>query len=94
MIEIATALSALTVVLLATLTVVWVNNYRTFGSTLILGLVAFSVVLLVENLVAIYFFLFSTEMLYAADPTIERVVTLLRGLQLLAVVFLTYVTLQ
>jgi len=34
------------------------------------------------------------EMLYAADPTIEQVVTLLRGLQLLAVVFLTYVTLQ
>lgn len=93
MITIATTFSALTVVLLAILTVVWVNNYRTFRSTLILGLIAFSAVLLVENLVAIYYF-FSMSMLYAGDPAIERVVTLLRVLQFLAVLFLTYVTLK
>ncbi len=94
MIAIATAFSALTVVLLAILTAVWIDNYRTFRTNLILGLIAFGVVLLLENVVAIYFFLFSMEMLYAANPTIEWIVTLLRALQLLAVVFLTYVTLQ
>jgi len=93
MITIATTFSALTVILLATLTVVWINNYRTFRTNLILGLIAFSLLLLVENLVAIYFF-FSMDMLYAADPTIERVVALLRTLQFVAVLFLTYVSLK
>lgn len=93
MITIATTFSALTVILLAILTAVWINNYRTFRTNLILGLIAFSLLLLVENLVAIYFF-FSMDMLYAADPTIERVVALLRTLQFVAVLFLTYVSLK
>lgn len=91
---IATAFSALTVVLLAGLTVVWVQNYRTFGTPLILGLIAFSVVLLLENAVAVYFNLFRMESLYAMDPTIGTIVMTMRGLQFVAVLFLTYVTLK
>lgn len=90
----ATALSILTIILLVVLTAVWIKNYREFGSQLILGLIAFGVVLLIENLVAVYFSLFTMGMLFAADPTVELIVAIMRGLQFIAVAFLTYVTLQ
>jgi hypothetical protein len=89
---IATVFSGLTVGLLAALTVVWIQNYRTFETPLTLGLVAFSVVLLLENAVAVYFNLFRMDMLYAADPTVGTIVMVMRGLQFVAVLFLTYVT--
>ena len=54
---IASGLSGLSVLLLLGLTTVWVRNYRTFRTPLTLGLIAFASVLLVENLLAIYFFL-------------------------------------
>jgi len=91
---IATGLSILTIALLVVLTVVWIRNYQEFGSQLTLGLIAFGVVLLIENLVAVYFSLFTMGMLFAADPTVELVVAVMRGLQFVAVAFLTYVTLQ
>jgi len=86
-------LAAVNAVLLAVLTVVWLRNYRTFRSSMVLGLVAFSVVLLLENLVAVYFF-FSMSMLYASGPFVGQVVLAMRTLEFLAVVFLTYVTVQ
>ncbi len=91
---IATGLSLLTIALLVVLTVVWIRNYQEFGSQLTLGLIAFGVVLLIENLVAVYFSLFTMGMLFAADPTVERVVVIMQALQFIAVAFLTYVTLQ
>ncbi len=54
---------------------------------------AFGAVLPVENLVAIYFF-FSMADLYSGDPVVQQAVLVLRSLQLLAVAFLTYVTMQ
>ncbi|PSP49236.1 hypothetical protein BRC95_07975 [Halobacteriales archaeon QS_5_68_33] len=90
---VATALAALNVVLLGALGVVWLRNYRTFRTNLILGLLAFVAVMLVENLLAVYFF-FSTQMLYAGSPGVQGAVVVLRGLQFLALVFLTYVTMQ
>ena len=87
----ATALSAGNLALLALLAYVWIQNYRRFKTPLVLGLLAFSLVLALENAVAISFF-FSSGMLYAADPTVERVVVALRGLQFLALCFLAYVT--
>jgi hypothetical protein len=72
---------------------VWVRNYRTFRSELIAGLVAFGAVMLVENAVAIYFF-FSMATLYSGDPTVQQVVALLRGLQAVALMFLTYVSMR
>jgi hypothetical protein len=92
-IMIASALAGVNVVLLGVLTTVWVRNYRTFRSELIAGLVAFGAVMLVENAVAIYFF-FSMETLYSGDPTVQQVVALLRGLQAVALTFLTYVSMR
>ena len=53
----------------------------------------FALVLLVENAVALYFF-FSMAMFYAADPAVQQAVLVLRALQFLALVVLTYVTWQ
>jgi hypothetical protein len=89
----ATALSGVSILLLLTLLGVWIRNYRTFGSSLSLGLVAFGVVLVVENVVALYFF-FSMNMLYAGSPIAQRTLLTLRALQLCAVGVLTYVTLK
>jgi len=89
---VATALAGLNALLLVSLSVVWLRNYRTFRSNLILGLLAFATVLLVENLLAIYYF-FSMGMLYAG-PGAQQAVALLRGLQFVALLFLTYVTMQ
>lgn len=90
---IATALSGLSILLLVVLTGVWVRNYRTFESTLTLGLIAFGAALLLENALAIYFF-FSTTMLYSGDPVVQTAILALRSLQLLAIAFLTYVTVK
>jgi hypothetical protein len=48
-------------------------------------------VLLVENLVAIYFF-FSMGMLYADSGAAQTTVLVMRALQVVALGFLTYVT--
>ena len=80
--------------LLAVLAAVWLDNYREFGSTLLLGLLGFSAVLLVENLVSIAFFFSSMRTLYAMDPLVGRVVLGMRVLELLAVSLLAYATLN
>jgi hypothetical protein len=90
---IASALAGLNIVLLAALLTVWWRNYRAFGTSLTLGLVAFAVVLAVENVVAIGFFV-SSGMLYAADPSAQTAVLLMRALQFVALAFLTYVTMR
>jgi hypothetical protein len=86
----ATVNSALLVVLLT----VWLRNYRKFRSTMVLGLVGFSAVLLLENLIAVFFFFRSMSMLYSSDPLVGEIVVGMRLLELLAIAFLTYVTLQ
>jgi hypothetical protein len=90
---VATALAGLNALLLAALGVVWLRNYRTFRTNLILGLLAFAAVMLLENLVAVYYF-FSMQMLYAGDPGAQQAVVVLRALQFVALLFLTYVTMQ
>ena len=89
----ATALAGVNLLLLGVLTAVWLRNYRTFRSGMVAGLVAFGAVMLVENAVAVYFF-FSMQSLYAMDPGVQQVVALLRGLQAVALGFLTYVTVK
>jgi len=87
-------LTAVNSLLLGVLVSVWLRNYRQFGSTMVLGLLGFSAVLLVENLVGLFFFLSSMKMLYAADPLAGQVALGMRVLELLAISFLTYVTLK
>lgn len=89
----ASALTGLNALLLLALSAVWVRNYRTFRTPMTLGLLVFALVLLVENAVAIYFF-FSMSMFYSGDPAVQQAVLVLRALQFVALVFLTYVTLQ
>jgi hypothetical protein len=91
---IASALSALTVVLLAVLVVTWGRTYLDFRTPLVLGLVLFSLFLLVENSVALYFYFVAEEMYYVDDPAIGNLIAVLRGLQLLAVGAFTYVSLR
>jgi len=90
---VATAFSALNILLLAALSGIWIRNYREFRTPLVLGLVVFGLVLLAENAVAIYFF-FSMKMLYAADPTVQSAVAVLRGMQFVALAFLAWATMQ
>jgi hypothetical protein len=90
---IATALSALNAILLLVLVGIWYRNYRTFESRLTLGLVAFALALLVENVVAVYFF-FSAASLYGMGPGVGTVVAVMRALQFLALAFLTYVSME
>ena len=81
-------------VLLAVLVAVWIRNYRQFRTPMVLGLLGFSTVLLVENLIAIYFFSSSMESLYSMDPLAGQVVFGMRLLELLAIGFLSYATLK
>jgi hypothetical protein len=90
---VATTLAGLNALLLVALGGVWLRNYRTFRSNLILGLLAFAAVMLVENLLAIYYF-FSMQMLYAGDPLAQQSVVVLRALEFIALLVLTYVTMQ
>lgn len=88
----AVGLAAVNLILLSVLITVWLSNYRTFRSPMLLGLLLFAGLLAVENIVAIAAYL-STEMIYAGGTTAMYAVVGLRGLQFAALVFLTFVTL-
>ena len=89
----AAVLAGVNVLFLLALTAVWLRNYREFRTGMVAGLVAFGSVMLVENAAALYFF-FSMQMLYSGDPGVQQAVAVLRGLQALALAFLTYVTMR
>jgi len=88
---VATGLSVVNASLLVVLTAIWVRNYRTFGSGMTAGLAVFGGTMVLENLLAIYFF-FTGGMLYVDAPGVQRSVATLRVLQTIALTFLTYVT--
>jgi hypothetical protein len=91
---IAAALSVLSITLLGVLAGVWIREYREVRSPLVLGLVLFILVLLVENSVALYFYFATMETLYVDDPAVRTLVAIMRALQFIALVFLTYVSLR
>jgi hypothetical protein len=88
------ALAGVNAVLLIVLGAVWLRNYWRFRSGMMLGLVVFSVALLVENLVAVYFFLDGMHTLYAAGPLAGNVVLVMRSLEFVAVAGIAAVTLR
>ena len=92
-IQLASLLAGVNLVCLLVLTAVWARNYRRFRTTLVLGLLAFAVAMLVENALALYFF-FTMQSLYSGDPHVQQAVLVLRALQLVAVGTLTYATLK
>jgi hypothetical protein len=92
-IQLASVLAGVNLACLLVLTAVWVRNYRRFRTTLVLGLLAFAVAMLVENALALYFFV-TMQSLYSGDPHVQQAVLVLRALQLVAVGTLTYATLK
>lgn len=91
----AIAVAGINSLLLVVLCSVWIRNYLTFKTGLTLGLLAFGVVLLIENLAAVYFFVtMGMGGLYSDTPVVGEVVLILRGLEFLALAFLTYVTVK
>jgi hypothetical protein len=90
----AAGLSVLTVVVLLVLASTWLRSYRQFQTPLALGLLAFCLVLLAENLVALYFYFFTMERLFVDDPAIGTLVVVMRALQFVAVAVFTYVSLD
>ena len=92
-VTIATAFSGGNLILLGILTYVWIQNYRTFRTSLVLGLLLFSLVFMLENLVVVYFFA-TEQMLYGYEEIVHRVMLALRALQFFALLSLVYVTLK
>ncbi|MFC6973951.1 hypothetical protein ACFQL1_03565 [Halomicroarcula sp. GCM10025709] len=89
----AVVLAGINVVLLLPLVGVWARNYATFRTGLVAGLLAFAVAMLAENAMAVYFF-FSMQSFYAGDPHVQEAVLVLRSLQFVAIVGLSYTTLR
>lgn len=86
------AVAALNIALLSVLTYIWISNYRKFESPHILGLIIFAVALAAENVAAVYFHFQTMEMLYASDPAAQTAAIVLRCLQFVALVALTWTT--
>ena len=94
--DVARFATATNVVLLCVLCAVWVPNYRRVSSKHTFGMVAFAVVLLAENAVALYIYFldpvltvwFSTQV---PDPAWQAMV-LLHTLETIALAFLVWVT--
>ena len=89
----AIGLASINLVLLGVLGSVWLSNYRKFRTNLLLGLLLFAGVLGAENIVAIGAYL-STGMVYGGGKTAMYAVVALRGLQFVALAFLTTVTMR
>jgi hypothetical protein len=66
MLDAARVAAAVNIVLLLGLVVVWARNYRTIRSRQTLGSLVFASLLLAENVVALYYYLFGPVMPTAA----------------------------
>lgn len=85
----ATLFAGLNVLLLLALTYVWVANYRRFRTAITLGFLCFGIVLLIENLLAVYFFIGMVE--FYSTTAAQQMVLLLRFLEFVALSCLTWV---
>lgn len=92
------AFSALNVALLLGLGYVWGRNFLQFRSKHTLGLLVFAVLLLAENALAIYFFVFhQTLTLWVTNPELvppiaQEAMLALRIFEFGGIAFLTWVT--
>ncbi|WP_122089726.1 hypothetical protein [Halalkalicoccus subterraneus] len=85
----ATLFATFNVCMLLALTYIWVTNYRRFRTAITLGFLCFGIVLLVENLLAIYFF-FGTDEFYTTVAA-QQMVLVLRLLESIALICLSWV---
>jgi hypothetical protein len=88
--EVARGATAVNVVILLVLALVWVRNYRRFRSKHALGLLVFAVLMLAENGMALYFFTVDPMLRMVGERQVAQ--TILRLLMTAALVFLAWVT--
>lgn len=94
-IEVARVAAALNVLLLLALGSVWLRNYRQHGAKHTLGLLVFAGFLLVENALWLYLYLLHPAFIgwfQVAGLDVQVGVTLLCGLETIALVFLARIT--
>lgn len=89
-VDIARAAAGANVVLLAALIRVWAGSYRQIRSTQTLGTLLFALLLLAENLLALFYYVTAVSLPVAAF----RSMMYLQLLETAALAFLTYVTYQ
>jgi hypothetical protein len=93
----AAVAAVVNVAVLAGLNGIWLRNYRQFRSKHTLGLALFGLLLLAENLLALYVFAVHPGLhawLAASAPLAQSAMLALRVLELTAVGFLAWVTLD
>lgn len=93
--DVARAAAAVNLLLLLGLGGVWLRNYRQHGATHTLGLLVFGSFLIVENGLWLYFYVVDAEFVgwfVNANVGIQIGMTALCGLELVALVVLSYLT--
>ena len=93
--DLALAAAAANVALLVALGSVWLRSYRRHGARHTLGLLVFATFLLVENALWLYFYTLHAGFVgwfENAGPDVQVGVTLLCGLELVALAFLARIT--
>lgn len=95
--DLARGAAGVNAVLLLALGSVWLRNYRSHGATHTLGLLAFAVFLLVENVLWLYFYLFHPEFIgwfTNASGDVQAGMTFLCTFELVALAFVGWITWQ
>ncbi|WP_436345145.1 hypothetical protein [Natronorubrum sp. FCH18a] len=83
------------VVLLLSLGSIWLRNYRQHGARHTLGLLVFGTFLLVQNLLWLYFYVVHPDFIgwfVNSGTDVQAGVTMLCGLELVALLFLARIT--
>lgn len=88
--QVAALFAGLNVLLLVALTGVWLTNFRRFRTAMTLGFLSFGVVLLIENLIALYVF-FALPQFDTIATVTQQVTALLRVLEFVALTCLSWV---
>jgi hypothetical protein len=91
----AAAATALNVLLLVVLVAIWVRNYSDFRTKHTLGFAIFGLMLLAENALAFYYYVLDPNvatLLNSAAPIAGRAMMFVQVLELLGLLFLTWVT--
>lgn len=87
--------AAANVVLLVALGSVWLRTYRSYGARHTLGLLTFAAFLLVENVLWLYLYVLHPGFVgwfVETGTDVQVGITMLCGLELLALAFLAYIT--
>lgn len=91
----ASAATAVNVVVLVVLLGIWARNYREFRSKHTLGLSVFALLLLVENLLSLYYYVLDptvAAVLNDAAPFAGRAMMTVQLFELAALLFLLWIT--